>query len=55
MKSGATLKEIAANYGVSVTTLRKWLKPIKKKIYPNGKTTHSHTPKQLIEIKNHLG
>jgi uncharacterized protein YjcR len=55
MKSGATLKEIADFYNVTPETLKKWLQPIKQEIYPNGKRTNAHTPRQIRIIKKYLG
>jgi hypothetical protein len=48
-----TLKQLAALYGFTVQTMRKWIAPLKDKIGP--RIGHFYNPKQIKIIFEHLG
>ncbi|KAB2915144.1 MAG: DUF4248 domain-containing protein [Bacteroidetes bacterium] len=48
------LSTLAAEYGVSLHTMRKWLLLING-LKVEGRTTRDYTPKEVEIIYNHLG
>ncbi len=53
IQKAKTLTQLAAEYGVHVSTLRSWLKPIKKKVYEGNRKLL--LPRQYSKIYEFLG